>query len=101
MDRILSSPRARELAEEPVMAPLSDLRRRVGADLSDEEFLLRATMPAAMIDAMQAAGPAPRDFDPAVRPVMALVEQLLARTDLTRVPVERPGFRLELEAAGD
>jgi oxaloacetate decarboxylase alpha subunit len=101
MDRILSSPRARELAEEPVMAPLSDLRRRVGADLSDEEFLLRATMPAAMVDAMQAAGPAPRDYDPAVQPVMALVEQLLVRTDLTRVTVERPGFRLELEAAGD
>jgi oxaloacetate decarboxylase alpha subunit len=101
MDRILSSPRARELAAEPVMAPLSDLRRRVGADLSDEEFLLRATMPGAMVDAMQAAGPAPRDYDPAVQPVMALVEQLLVRTDLTRVTVERPGFRLELEAAGD
>ena len=99
MDRILSSPRARELEAEPAMAPLADLRRRVGALLSDEEFLLRATMPAAMVDAMQAAGPAPLDYDPGVQPVMALVEQLLARTDLTRVTVERPGFRLELEEA--
>jgi oxaloacetate decarboxylase (Na+ extruding) subunit alpha len=96
MDRILSSPRARELQAEPEMAPLADLRRRVGAQLSDEEFLLRATMPGAMVDAVQAAGPAPRNYDPAVRPVMALVEQLLTRTDLTRVTVEKPGFRLEL-----
>ncbi|MEG3145320.1 biotin carboxyl carrier protein [Sphingomonas sp. RT2P30] len=98
MDRIRSSPRAKELEAEPVMAALPELRRRVGANLSDEEFLLRATMPGAMVDAMQAAGPAPRDFDPATRPVMALVERLLARTDLTRVTVEKAGFRLELEA---
>jgi len=98
MDRILSSPRARELQAEPEMAPLAELRQRVGVHLSDEEFLLRATMPGAMVDAMQAAGPAPRSYDPATRPVMDLVERLLARTDLTRVPVEKPGFRLELEA---
>jgi len=98
MDRILSSPRARELQAEPEMAPLAELRQRVGVHLSDEEFLLRATMPGAMVDAMQAAGPAPRSYDPATRPVMDLVERLLARTDLTRVTVEKPGFRLELEA---
>ena len=46
------------------MAELSDLRRRIGADLSDEEFLLRATMPANLVDAMKAAGPAPREYDP-------------------------------------
>jgi len=98
MDRILSSPRARELQAEPEMAPLAELRQRVGVHLSDEEFLLRATMPGAMIDAMQAAGPAPRDYDPKTRPVMNLVEQLLARTDLSRITVEKAGFRLVLEA---
>ena len=98
MDRILSSPRARELQAEPEMAPLAELRQRVGAHLSDEEFLLRATMPGAMVDAMQAAGPAPHNYDPATRPVMDLVERLLARTDLTRISVEKPGFRLEIEA---
>lgn len=97
MDRILASPRAKELRDEPEMAPLAELRKRVGERLSDEEFLLRATMPAAMVDAMQAAGPAARDFDPKTRPAMALVERLLARTDLTRLTVERDGFRLELE----
>ena len=98
MDRILSSPRARELQAEPEMAPLAELRQRVGVHLSDEEFLLRATMPGAMIDAVHAAGPAPRDYDPKTRPVMKLVEQLLARTDLSRITVEKAGFRHALEA---
>ncbi len=64
MDRIMSLPRTRELEAEPGMAPLSELRRRIGAGLSDEMFLLRATMPAELVDAMQAAGPAPREARP-------------------------------------
>lgn len=98
MDRIASLPRTRELRDEPAMAPLAELRRRIGAQLSDEEFLLRATMPAGQVDAMRAAGPAPRHYDPALRPVMDLVRRLAARRDLTQVSLARPGFRLELRA---
>jgi oxaloacetate decarboxylase alpha subunit len=93
MDRIAASPRATELAAEPEMAPLAALRGRVGAHLSDEDFLLRATMPAAMVDAI---APAPRQYDPKTRAAIALIEHLCARTDLTRITVEKPGFRLEL-----
>jgi oxaloacetate decarboxylase alpha subunit len=96
MDRIHSSPRAKELAAEPSMAPLEELRRRIGPRLSDEEFLLRATMPAGQVDAMVAAGPAPRRYDPAARPAMTLLREVLQRRDLQHVAVERPGFRLEL-----
>src|SRR5215471_4100730 len=60
MDRIDSLPRTRELRQEPGMPPLPELRERIGLDLSDEEFLLRATMPAGQVDAMKAAGPAER-----------------------------------------
>lgn len=98
LDRILSSPRARELAAEPPMAEPEELRRKLGPHLSDEELLLRATMPAEQVDAMQAAGPAATYYDPAQRPVMALLRGLLARTDLTRVSVEKAGIKLELEA---
>jgi len=98
MDRIMANPRTRELDAEPHMAELSELRRRIGPDLSDEEFLLRATMPANLVDAMQAKGPAPREYDPKVKPVMDLLKELLARTDLTRISVEKAGFKLELEA---
>lgn len=98
MDRIMANPRTKELEAEPAMADLATLRRRIGTDLSDEEFLLRATMPANLVDAMKAAGPAPRTYDPRSRPVMELLRGLLARTDLTRVSVEKAGFKLELEA---
>jgi oxaloacetate decarboxylase alpha subunit len=96
MDRIMSSARARELAAEPGMADLPDLRRRLGAHLSDEEFLLRATMPAEQVDAMQAAGPAQRDYDPEARQAMAVLRDLLTRPGGEAVSLKRPGFELEL-----
>src|SRR6185436_7681084 len=96
MERIESLPRTRELRDEPEMATLPELRRRIGPTLSDEEFLLRATMPAGLVDAMRAAGPAARHYDPATRPVMELLRKLLARRDLDQVKVEKPGFRLAL-----
>jgi oxaloacetate decarboxylase alpha subunit len=80
------------------MVPLPELRRRIGERLSDEEFLLRATMPAGQVDAMLAAGPAPRHYAPALRPVMDLVRRLAARRDLTEVSLAKAGFRLELRA---
>src|SRR4029079_8701946 len=51
MERIESLPRTRELRAEPPMAELAELRRRVGGNLGDEEFLLRATMPGNLVDA--------------------------------------------------
>ena len=96
MDRIESLPRTRELRAEPPMAPLQELRQQLGIHLSDEEFLLRATMPAGQVDAMQAAGPAVRHYYPALRPVMSLLRQLTARRDLTQVSVQKAAFKLEL-----
>ena len=55
-------------------------------------------MPANLVDAMVAAGPAPRGYDPAGKPVMDLLKALLARTDMTRVSVEKAGFKLLLES---
>lgn len=78
------------------MPPLGELRNRIGPDLSDEEFLLRATMPAGQVDAMKAAGAAVQIYDPVRNPVMNLIRQLVARRDLARVAVEKCGFRLEL-----
>jgi oxaloacetate decarboxylase alpha subunit len=96
MDRIHSMPRTKELLAEPPMAPLEELRRRIGPKLSDEEFLLRAVMPAGQVDAMLAAGPAPRRYDPTLKPVMTLLRDLAGRRDLSQVTVEKPGFKLEL-----
>ncbi|HUO91724.1 MAG TPA: hypothetical protein VMU22_02330 [Rhizomicrobium sp.] len=96
MDRIESLPRTRELRAEPGMPPLAELRKRFSRSLSDEEFLLRATMPESQVDAMKAAGPAPRHYDPDLVPVKALIRKLCARRDLNQILVEKHGFRLEL-----
>ncbi len=96
MDRIESLPRTHELRDEPGMPPLSELRQRIGPELSDEEFLLRATMPSGQVDAMKAAGPAQRTYDPDMAPVMNLIRQLTARPDIAYLSVEKPGFKLEL-----
>jgi oxaloacetate decarboxylase (Na+ extruding) subunit alpha len=96
MDRIRNLPRTKEILAEPPMASVSELRRKLGPQLSDEELLLRATMPASLVDAMQAAGPAPREYDPSQRPVLRLIRELCARRDLSDILVEKAGFRLQL-----
>jgi oxaloacetate decarboxylase alpha subunit len=99
MQRIESLPRTRELRAEADMPPLAELRRRIGASLSDEDFLLRATLPGPLVDAMRAAGPAPRHYDPASKPVLELLHRVLARRDLAEISIDKPGFRLALRRA--
>jgi oxaloacetate decarboxylase alpha subunit len=96
MERIEALPRTRELRAEAEMASVEDLRRRIGARLSDEEFLLRATMPAGQVDAMTAAGPARRHYSPASRPLLDLIRKLCARDDLDYVAVRKAGIAIEL-----
>jgi oxaloacetate decarboxylase (Na+ extruding) subunit alpha len=95
-DRILSRPRARELMAEPPPASPAELRRRQPAGLSDEELLLRATMPAGEVDAMLAAGPARRRYNPELKPVLDLLAGLRSRKAPSGLAIEKPGFRLEL-----
>src|SRR5206468_1375226 len=94
--RIESLPRTRELRAESSMAPVEELRKKLGSRLSDEEFLLRATMPAGQVDAMLAAGPAARHYNASIQPAMSLIRKLTARRDLSEVSVEKAGFRLRL-----
>jgi oxaloacetate decarboxylase alpha subunit len=96
MERIESLPRTRELRLEPSMAPVEELRRRIGAQLSDEEFLLRATMPGGQVDAMLAAPPASRLYDPSTKPIMRLIRELTSRQGLERIAVRKAAFSLEL-----
>ena len=100
MDRIESLPRTRELRQQPDMPPLRELRQRIGPELSDEEFLLRATMPAGQVDAMKAAGPAQKTYDPDMAPVMALLRQLTDLRDIAYLSIEKRGFKLELRGQG-
>jgi oxaloacetate decarboxylase (Na+ extruding) subunit alpha len=95
-DRILSRPRARELRAEPPPASPAELRRRLKTGLSDEELLLRATMPAGEVDAMLAAGPARRHYNPELKPLLDLLAGLRTRQGTSGLVIDKPGFRLEL-----
>jgi oxaloacetate decarboxylase alpha subunit len=99
-DKILSRPRAAEIAAEPPPPSLTELRRRFPAGLSDEEFLLRATMPGDQVDAMVAAGPARGDYNPDARAVVKLLRELAKRGDVNGLVVQKRGFRLQLGAGG-
>ncbi|MGB2669654.1 MAG: hypothetical protein WA621_20335 [Candidatus Acidiferrum sp.] len=98
-DRILSRPRAAELAAEPPPLPPEELRKRFKAGISDEEFLLRATMPAEEVDQMLAAGPARRHYNPDLQPVFKLLGELQKRPAASDIVIEKPGFRLALHSA--
>jgi oxaloacetate decarboxylase alpha subunit len=93
-DRILGLPRARELASEPPAPTPAELRKQFGSLISDEELLLRATMPADQVDAMVASGPAQRHYTPEAQQVLRLVDHLAARQDLVELTVEKPGLSI-------
>jgi oxaloacetate decarboxylase (Na+ extruding) subunit alpha len=90
MDRIMSSRRAAEIAASPPEQPtLEQLRERYGTN-DDDLLILKALIPEADIQAMQAAGPVRRDYplsSPEVEEVRALIE--MARTPYIRVSTER------------
>ena len=97
---ILDRPRARELAREEDFPALADLRRRFGATMDEEEFLLRAVMPGEQVDAMLAAGSGRAGYAPETAPILALLRELAARPAARELVVERPGFRLALHSRG-
>ncbi len=95
LDRIVSSPRGRELARfEPPQPSLPELRAQYGGShLSDEELLLRYLVPEADIAAARAAGPLRRSYPTDVPPaVIALLKELATLTHTDYVHVTRPGF---------
>ena len=100
LDRILDRPRARELADEPPPPSPAELRRRFPG-VSDEELLLRAHMPAEQVDAMVAAGPAPRHYNPALAPVLALLGELGSRPSVHDLAISKPGLRLSVRRSSE
>jgi oxaloacetate decarboxylase alpha subunit len=95
---ILDRPRAREIEREESFPALADLRKRFGARMDEEEFLLRAVMPGDQVDAMLAAGRARPTYTPEAAPILKLLRELAACPAARDLVVERPGFRLALHA---
>ena len=99
LDRIMSLPRTREIQAEPEMLTLAAARKRSPATLTDEEFLLRAVMPAEQVDAMRTAGPSPRHYNPELRPLLKLIEGIVKQPPAREIAIEKEGFRMHLTSS--
>jgi oxaloacetate decarboxylase alpha subunit len=101
LDLVLSRPRARQLAAEPPPPSPAELRARFARGIGDEELLLRATMPADQVDAMLAAGPARRHYNPDLQPLLSLLRGLQGRRPPAELTIEKPGLLIRLRRRAD
>jgi oxaloacetate decarboxylase alpha subunit len=101
-DKILDRPRARELAKwTPPEPSLHEVRQKIGGPgVSDEELLLRWLLHEEEIAAMRAAGPI-KEYVTAIHPLIALIEEMAQRGDLSKIHVEKTDFSLTLEKRGN
>ena len=92
-ERVLSRPQARQLGElKPIS--LEGARGRFGRRISEEELLLRLTMPGEQVDAMiEARGrPAPAPAArPRASPLVALLRELAGRPAISRLELAKDG----------
>jgi oxaloacetate decarboxylase alpha subunit len=97
-DKILSRPRAKEIAQRPQPSDsLQDLRRKYGGQgVSDEEVLLRFFTSKEDVERMHAAGPA-RSYSTNGNSLLNLVAELSKQTDRSSIFIQRPNFSLRLE----
>ena len=96
VDRIMSSPRAAEVAAHPPEEPtLEELRARHGTGTDDDELILRALIPEHDLEAMRAAGPVRRDF-PLVSTEVAELQALVRTVRSPYVSLSTERFDVEL-----
>ncbi len=99
LDKITSSPRAKEFLDwEPPQPSIRELRRELGAKLSDDELVLRALFPEEHVNATIASSPIKTDYpSPAVeKPVVALVRELTRKSNLAYLHIQKGDFSLTL-----
>lgn len=100
LDRIMALPRTQEILKEPATMTLKDKRKLFPASMSDEEFLLRAVMPADQIDAMLRNTERGYHYNPAVAPVLKLLQEIKARPPVKQFQISKGNFKLSLAQRG-
>ena len=97
-DRILSSPRAREIAQwERPNPSLAEIRARFATGISDEELLLRFMCSDEEVDAMLAKGPIRTDPRRSANDVVRHLQDLVGeKRKVTSLAVTTPTFSLSL-----
>ncbi len=56
-------------------------------------------MPAEQVDAMKAAGPAGRRYNPDAKPLLDLLREVVAKPAVSHIVIEKPNLRIELARA--
>jgi len=96
LDRIMASPRAKDvLASPPEQPSLEDLKKRYGTDDLDE-LILRATVPAADIAAMRAAGPVKRSYPLLSSPELERVREMMKIQQLPFIEIKSAAMNVSL-----
>jgi oxaloacetate decarboxylase alpha subunit len=87
-ERVLSRPRTSELRDlEPLQ--LEGARARFGSGISDEELLLRLTMPEEQVNAIGTPSPSAAPRRAARHPVVTLLREVARRPDVTSLRVQK------------
>jgi oxaloacetate decarboxylase alpha subunit len=96
-DKILNRPRAKEWTKWEQPDPtLHEVRQKFGANISDEELILRFYAGDQYVDALQNDGK-PREYLDGNQPLVTLIEQLSKRKDSNQIFIKRPGFSVRME----
>ncbi len=97
-DRILSRPRARELAGwEPPQSTLKEIRRKLaGPGISDDDLLLRYFTGEDDVAAMRAAAPQKESFSSS-QPLATLIREMAKGTSYNHIRVQRGEVSITLE----
>ncbi|MCC6707502.1 MAG: pyruvate carboxylase [Gammaproteobacteria bacterium] len=100
LDRIMASPRAKDiLAEPPEQPSIEELRKRYGAS-NDDELILKALVPEADLERMRAAGPVKTSYPLLSSPELDQVARLMKLATSPVVEVASAGFELSLRRRG-
>lgn len=96
LDRILSTPRAKQIVANPPEQPsIEELRRRYGTD-DDDELILRALVPEPDLERMRAAGPVKRSFPLLSSPELDQVRRLMQMSRAAVVQLRSAQMTLNL-----
>jgi oxaloacetate decarboxylase alpha subunit len=96
LDRILSSPRGKEVSSTPPPQPsIEDLRKEYDTD-DDDELILRALVPEADLNKMRAAGPVKRTYPLLSSPQLDQARRLMTLANSPVVQIKTAGLELSL-----
>jgi len=96
LDRIMSSPRAKEVIANPPEQPtLADLKKKYGTD-DEDELIMRATVPEADIARMRAAGPVKRTYPLLSSPELERVRVLMKMARSSVIEIKSAAMDISL-----